>query len=174
MTRRSRILFRALIALSIAPAVWAAAPGPESDTASDWTDWHNARFGYTLCYPKSLFPIGRESPQKHGIVLESADSAQMIAAGMIYTRKTLAEPIRMEKERLTHIALMSSSRDLTSGDTEFVIAGTRVDQILYTKAMRSGDRLIAIRFRYPQSLKARYAPIVERIAGCLRFSKKEG
>lgn len=166
-------MFRAGILMLSLLTAGGPAQGSEADVPDGWTSWHNARFGYSICYPRALFPITRESPEKHGIAMESSDSAQMTAAGMTYTRKTLAEPIRMEKERLTHIALMSSSRDLTNGDTEFVVSGTRVDQILYTKAMRSGDRLIAIRFRYPQSLQARYAPIVERIAGCLRFSKNE-
>jgi hypothetical protein len=164
------------IAHAAALAVAALAPfaltdvAAASDTDDRWTTWHNARFAFSICYPAAVLPISRESPQGHGIVLESEDSAQLIASAMTYTRETLAEPIRMEKERLTHIALVGSGRDLTNGDTWFVVSGTRVDQVLYTKAIRSGDRLIAFRFRYPESLAKRYAPIVERIADCLQGS----
>ncbi len=167
-------MFRTGIVMLALQAAWGAAYAAAAASADRWTTWHNPRFGFSVCYPQGLFPVTRQSPQNHGIVMESSDSAQMIAAGMIYTRATLAEPIRMEKERLTHIALESSSRDLRTGDTEFIVSGTRVDQILYTRAMRKGDRLIAVRFRYPESLKSRYAPIVERMADCLRFSEKGG
>ncbi|MBB3912589.1 hypothetical protein [Sphingomonas desiccabilis] len=163
-------------AIAYAAVLLAAALSCSSSTnataAADdrWVTWRNARFAFSICYPEALFPDRRESPQGHAIVLESKDSAQLIAAGTHYTRATLAEPIRMEKERLTHIALVAGGRDLTNGDTWFVVSGTRVDQILYTKAIRSGDRLIAFRFRYPQSLSERYAPIVERISNCLQSS----
>lgn len=133
-----------------------------------WTTWRNARFAFSICYPAALFPVSRESPQGHGITMESKDSAQLIAAGIDYNAATLAEPIRIEKERLTHIALVASGRDLTNGDNWFVVSGTRVDQVLYTKAIRSGGRLIAFRFRYPESLATHYAPIVERISDCLK------
>ncbi len=100
--------------------------------------------------------------------MESRDSAQLIAAGIKYTRKTLAEQIRIERERLTHVALVGTGTNLTNGDTWFVVSGTRVDQILYTKGILSDGRLIAFRFRYPESLAKRYAPIVERISDCLQ------
>ena len=138
--------------------------------AEGWVTWHNARFNFSVCYPAAIFPVRRESPQGHGLVVESSDSAQLIAAAMVYTRATLAEPIRMEKERLTHIAMVSTGRDLTTGGNWFVVSGMRVDQVLYTKAIRTGDRLVAIRLRYPHSLKERYAPIIERIADCLSRS----
>jgi hypothetical protein len=144
-----------------------------AQAASDdhWATWHNARFAFSICYPAAVFPVRRESPQKHGIVMEAKDSAQLIAAAIEYTRATLAEPIRMEKERLTHIALVATGKDLTNGDSWFEVSGTRVDQILYTKAIRSGDRLVAIRFRYPESLAERYAPIVKRVSDCLQVSR---
>lgn len=136
-----------------------------------WTTWQNARFAFSICYPADVFPDTRESAQGHAVAMESDDSAQLFAAGIDYTAATLAEPIRLEKERLTHIALVGTGRDLTNGDTWFVVSGTRVDQVLYTKAIRSGGRLIAFRFRYPESLTTKYAPIVERISECLQASR---
>lgn len=139
-----------------------AAPAKSDD--EQWTTWHNARFAYEICYPAAVFPENRESPQGHGIVMESSDSAQLIAAAVRYPRETLAEPIRMERERLTHISLVAR------GENWFVVSGTRVDQILYTKAILVEGRLVAFRFRYPESLAAKYAPIVERISDCLQVS----
>ena len=147
------------VALSLATQATAA---PDKD---GWTTWSNARFAFAICYPAGVFPQRRESAQGHGIVMESKDSAQLIVAAIPYTRATLAEPIRMERERLTHVALVAR------GENWFVVSGTRVDQILYTKAIQVDDRLVAFRFRYPKSLAARYAPIVERISGCLDVSR---
>ena len=140
----------------------------EGATGDDWKTWHNSRFAYSMCYPAAVFPVSRESPQKHGIVMESKDSAQLIAVGVKYERKTLAEQVSIERERLTHIALLGTGTDLTNGDTWFVVSGTRVDQVLYTKGILSEGRLIALRFRYPQSLAERYAPLVDRISNCLK------
>jgi len=137
-----------------------------------WVTWRNERFAYSICYPSAVFPVFRESPQRHGIAMDADDSAELIAAAIPYTHTNLAEPIRMEKERLTHIALVASGRDLTNGDNWFVVSGTRVDQVLYTKAIRSGHRLIAFRFRYPESLAAKYAPIVERMSECLELTPR--
>jgi hypothetical protein len=149
---------QAALLLSIASATQAAPSAGEDG----WTSWHNARFGFSICYPANVFPAPRESQVRHAIAMESKDSAQLIAGGIPYARATLAEPIRMERERLTHVALVGR------GENWFVVSGTRVDQILYTKAIKAGDRLIAFRFRYPQSLAARYAPMVERISRCLK------
>lgn len=131
----------------------------------DWKTWHNSRFAFEICYPAAVFDQSRESPQKHGIVLESKDSAILIAAAINYPAATLAEPIRMEREKLTHVSLVAR------GENWFVVSGTRVDQILYTKAILANGRLIAFKLRYPESLGSKYAPLVERIAQCLRTSQ---
>ncbi len=128
----------------------------------DWKTWHNSRFAFEICYPAALFDQSRESPQRHGIVLESRDSAMLIAAAINYPGATLAEPIRMEREKLTHVGLVAR------GENWFVVSGTRVDQILYTKAILAEGRLIAFKLRYPESLASKYAPLVERISQCLR------
>ncbi|WP_442681132.1 hypothetical protein ACSBM8_08155 [Sphingomonas sp. ASY06-1R] len=152
--------FRAALLLAITSAAQAAPIQSEDG----WTTWRNARFGFSICYPGKVFPTPRESEAGHAIAMESKDSAQLIAGGIPYARATLAEPIRMERERLTHVALVAR------GENWFVVSGTRVDQILYTKAIKVGDRLIAFRFRYPQSLAVRYAPMVERISHCLKVA----
>lgn len=66
-------------------------------------------------------------------------------------------------ERLAHVALVARAENW------FVVSGTRVDQALHTMAARVGDRLITMRFRYPECLAAKYAPTLERVAECLQF-----
>ncbi len=131
----------------------------------DWKTWRNSRFAFEICYPAALFDQSRESPQKHGIALASRDSAMLIAAAINYPAVTLAEPIRMEREKLTHVSLVAR------GENWFVVSGTRVDQTLYTKAILAEGRLIAFRLRYPESLAGKYAPLVERMSQCLRTSQ---
>lgn len=150
-----KALFPALLALAVQPAQAVI-------KAEQWTVWHSEPFPFSICYPTDIFKERRVSDSGHAIALESKDSAQLIAGSIDYTRETLAEPLRMETERLTHVALVAR------GENWFVVSGTRVDQALYTKAIRVGDRLIAMRFRYPESLASKYAPIVERIAECLK------
>jgi len=135
---------------------------PAGARADEWATWRSEPFPFSVCYPADVFQQRRVSDTGHAIVLESKDSAQLIAGSIDYTRETLAEPLRIEQERLTHVALVGR------GENWFVVSGTRVDQALYTKAVRVGDRLIALRFRYPESLAAKYAPIVERVAECLK------
>jgi hypothetical protein len=135
---------------------------PTVARADEWETWRSEAFPFSICYPADVFQQRRVSDTGHAIALESKDSAQLIAGSIDYKRETLAEPLRVEQERLTHVALIAR------GENWFVVAGTRVDQALYTKAVRVGDRLIALRFRYPESLAAKYAPIVERVAECLQ------
>lgn len=89
----------------------------------------------------------------------------LIAAAINYPAATLAEPIRKEREKLTHVSLVER------GENWFVVSGTRVDQILYTKAILAEGRLIAFKLRYPESLASKYALLVERIGKCLRTSQ---
>jgi len=149
---------------AMAPPVLALAASlmPPVAKADEWATWQSEAFPFSICYPTDTFPQRRVSETGHAIALESKDSAQLIAGSIEYTRETLAEPLRIEQERLTHVALIGR------GENWFVVSGTRVDQALYTKAVRVGDRLIALRFRYPESLAAKYAPIVERVAECLK------
>lgn len=155
-----KILFRAMSSLVLALTF---GPLPAFAKADEWAVWQSKPFPFSICYPADVFPERRVSDTGHAIALETRDSAQLIAGSIDYTRETLAEPLRIEQERLTHVALVAR------GENWFVVSGTRVDQILYTKAVRVGDRLIAMRFRYPESLAAKYAPIVERVAECLKF-----
>lgn len=152
-------LFRAMSPLMLALS---AGPLPAVANADQWAVWQSEPFPFSICYPADIFPERRVSDTGHAIALESRDSAQLIAGSIDYTRETLAEPLRIEQERLTHVALIAR------GENWFVVSGTRIDQALYTKAIRVGDRLIAMRFRYPESLSAKYAPIVERVAECLK------
>jgi hypothetical protein len=140
----------------------AVSMGPATAQADEWTTWQGEAFPFSICYPADIFQQRRVSDTGHAIVLESNDSAQLIAGSIDYKRETLAEPLRIEQERLTHVALIGR------GENWFVVSGTRVDQALYTKAVRVGDRLIALRFRYPERIGAKYAPIVERVAECLQ------
>lgn len=151
-------MFRAMSPLVLLLAI---SLGPDPAHADEWATWHSEAFPFSICYPADIFQQRRVSDTGHAIALESKDSAQLIAGSIEYTRETLAEPLRIEQERLTHVALVGR------GENWFVVSGTRVDQALYTKAVRVGDRLIALRFRYPDSLAAKYAPIVERVAECL-------
>lgn len=153
-------VFRATSLLLLALAI---SPLPALAKAGEWAVWESEPFPFSICYPADVFQQRKVSDTGHAIALESKDSAQLIAGSIDYTRETLAEPLRMEEERLTHVALVAR------GQNWFVVSGTRVDQALYTKAVRVGDRLIAMRFRYPESLAAKYAPIVERVAECLKF-----
>lgn len=146
---------------AMSPLVLALAVSPAAAHADEWETWRSEAFPFSICYPSDIFQQRRVSDTGHAIALESKDSAQLIAGSIDYTRETLAEPLRIEQERLTHVALVGR------GENWFVVSGTRVDQALYTKAVRVGDRLIALRFRYPDSLAAKYAPIVERVAECL-------
>lgn len=98
---RSLVRAAGLLALALSPLLSMNAAAAMDDR---WTTWRNARFAYSIGYPAAVFPVSRMSPQKHGIVIESKDSPQLIAAGVEYTRKTLAEQIRIERERLTHVA----------------------------------------------------------------------
>lgn len=150
---------------TMSPLVLALTSGalPAFAKADEWAVWQSEPFPFSICYPAEVFQQRRVSDTGHAIALESRDSAQLIAGSVDYTRETLAEPLRIEQERLTHVALV------VRGENWFVVSGTRVDQILYTKAVRVGDRLIAMRIRYPESLATKYAPIVERVAECLKF-----
>ncbi|MET0269227.1 MAG: hypothetical protein ABW173_02255 [Sphingomonas sp.] len=140
----------------------AAMPAPAADDDGGWTTWRSERFGFSICYPAEIFSKRRESKTGHGVSVESLESAQLIAAAVDYGGGTLAEPLRMERERLTHVSLIGR------GENWFVVSGWRVDQVLYTKAIKVGDRLYAVRLRYPRSTAARYDPIVERVARCLK------
>jgi hypothetical protein len=162
MTRPSPLIAFAFAAgLAAAPAV-AAGKG-------DTSTYVNARYGYAISYPRSLFKAGPESDSGDGRVFRSRrDGAEFRVwanyAAMEMTPAQLAAETEAEcrghhaSYRVVKPALVAVSCETDDG-------------VLYQKTMISHGLVTVFRMTYPADQHAYWDPVVTKIASSMRAGR---
>jgi hypothetical protein len=152
--------------LTIAAAIAFLAAGLCGASADErWATYVNDRFGTTLSYPADVFLMRPPPENDDGRTLVAADGAKILVfAGYNVANDTLAS----KRASLTGDDYARIAYNAT-GKTWFVVSGHRaiggVDSIFYEKYIVSAaDTIHSLIVTYPATLKARYDPIVDRVA----------
>ena len=128
----------------------------------------NARFGYWIDYPADLIVPGRES--------DNGDGREFHAQGGTVRIATWGEYNALDQTpgQLAQV----SEKDCQSGKIAYHVAKSRLvafscvmpgGRILYQKTLIGGDVLATVRFEYPSAERAKWDPVVNRVAGSLRL-----
>jgi hypothetical protein len=151
-----------VLCLSLAPvAALALSPPPP---ASDWTVYHNERFGYRLSFPREWFEPGPVSANGDGRAFTTPDGrARMVVFGA-----NNSEGLTLRAYRQTLLSDYDGYDELTYspvGNSWFVLSGYRGDTIYYQKVMFScGERIInVLSISFPEADKPQFAPLVEGV-----------
>jgi hypothetical protein len=134
--------------------------------ADVYDTYHNDRFDYSIDYPKEvLFPQG-ESDNSDGQKFLSKDAnASLIVYGSNNAlNQSLEDLYREESRGGTAENPQKVVTYKTLKDNWFVVSGYNSGRIFYQKTIFHDDVLKTFLFEYDESEKARYDPIVKRLA----------
>ncbi len=149
-----------------AALAWLAAAVCGASADQPWATYVNDRFATSLSYPADVFVMQPPPENDDGRTLVAADGAKILVfGGYNVANDTLASKRASltggDYERITYNA---------TGRNWFVVSGHRaiggVDSIFYEKYIVSAasDTIHSLIATYPAALKARYDPIVDRLA----------
>jgi hypothetical protein len=133
--------------------------------ATEPITYTNKRFGTSATFPSDIFSERQEPPANgDGLTWHSADGASVAIFG---AHNALDETPKSKEAE----AKASSERKLTYssiGKDWVVLSGTDGDLIFYERYLfgRSGT-IHGVVLKYPQSLKAKYDPLVGEIASSI-------
>jgi hypothetical protein len=148
-----------------AALAWLLAAVGGANADERWATYVNDRFGTSLAYPADVFVMQPPPENDDGRTLAASDGAKILVfAGCNVANDTLAS----KRASLTGGDYARTTYNAT-GRNWFVVSGHRaiggVDSIFYEKYIVSAaDTIHSLIVTYPATLKARYDPIVDRVA----------
>jgi len=154
---------------AFATMVVVGAVGPTAhairDAEAGWTTYRNARHGFMIAYPASVFPVEPARDTEEGQVLVSHDGVAklMMTAFINEDRLSLADFRRqLLAEEFAGVALDYAPVK----DRWFVLSGVRDGTMYYERVtFTCGGRLINTwAMRYPATERKRYDRVVEAVA----------
>jgi hypothetical protein len=133
-----------------------------------WRTYRNERFGTSIDYPSDRFNPSEPPANGDGLRFAAADGAAFTVSAI---NNVLHQPLSAVENAVV--------KNLTSGEriarrehgpNWFAIAGTRGNEIFYSRHLLSHRREIINDFEihYPAKLRRLYDPIVVRMANSLR------
>jgi hypothetical protein len=157
------------LAAALGAAVLVAMPAQASWSApvADGATYANARFGFTIQYPRDLFPSLTESDNSDGATFHTQQAGVSLLAWGSYNAldQTPADIAQEAKQdcrtdqpvpyQVARANLVAVSCLTTSGD------------IFYRKTLIHGDVLTSVQMTYPAADRGYWDPICAAISGSL-------
>ena len=158
---------RAVLALVALAPVW---PALAQSAADRWSDYVNARFGTRLAYPANRFAADPPPDNGDGLTFRAQDGAVLLVFGQNNALDETVASLEAGKTDGDYAEITYRAR----GPKWLVLSGFRevegVRSVFYEKYLFSGqgDVIHTMILTYPEARKARYEPIIARMAGSLR------
>jgi hypothetical protein len=152
--------------LTAAALAWLATALSGASADERWTTYVNDRFGTSLSYPADVFVMQPPPENDDGRTLVAADGGKILVFGGY---NVMDETLASKRASLTGIDYAFIGYNAT-GKNWFVVSGYRatggVKSVFYEKYIVSApsETIHSLIVTYPAALKARYDPIVERVA----------
>ena len=152
--------------LTAAALAWLAAAVCGASADERWATYVNDRFGTSLSYRADVFVPQPPPENDDGRTLVAADGAKILVFGGYNVANDTPASKRASLEGLDYALTTYNAR----GRNWFVVSGHRsidgVDSIFYEKYIVSAasETIHSLMITYPSALKARYNPIVDRLA----------
>lgn len=153
---------RAMLAAAL---VWLAAV-LAAGAEERWATYVNDRFGTTLSYPADVFLMRPPPENDDGRTLVAFDGAKIL----VFAGYNIADDTPASKRASLQGVDYALTTYNATGKNWFVVSGHRtisgVDSIFYEKYIVSAasDTIHSLIVTYPAKFKARYDPIVDRVA----------
>jgi hypothetical protein len=134
---------------------------------SDWGDYTNVRFQYTICYPRGLLIPQGESDNGDGQRFEGRDDATLAVWGRY---EVLGQTLdQIEADTVKQLAGKSGTVTYSRrGPTWFVVSGVTNDKMFYAKTFLVGDTEKSFEISYPREKAQIYNAVTARVASCFK------
>jgi hypothetical protein len=155
------------------PLLIAALLAPTAASAADaWQTYINGRFAFSVCYPGNLLLPQGEADNGDGATFKALDGAELRAFGANNALdKSLADEAAEQARAYTGRRGKITYR-AAKGDWAVISGNDGGGSLFYTKTFTRGDQFVGFQLKYPKGKATRYAPVVERIAGCFKLRKR--
>ena len=155
-------VFLAFLVLT-ATAISAAGQG------TNWSTYHNERFGFSLQYPADVFESERTSEAGDGqVFVGMRGQGRLLVGALINNTRHTVESYRsfIAKQSYSGFDISYAPR----GQTWFVLSGERDGRVFYEKVMFScaGAVISSFVLTYPTDSKRQFDPIVEGVEKTFR------
>ncbi len=130
----------------------------------EWKIYTNARFGYSICYPKDIMLPQGEAPNSDGQRFLGKDGATLLVFGKNALGETLLQDEESTKEYLRR-EFGPATYQIALAHF-YVLSGKNSTSLFYTKTMYSDDQLKSFLFTYPVRDTSLYNEIAGHIAHC--------
>lgn len=136
-----------------------------------YESYSNSRFEYSIDYPTEIFTPQEEAPNGDGRVFLGKGGSELRVWGQYNAlfdtlKKAFADDVKVRGAAVTYKALLKDG---------YVISGAKGGKIFYQKTMLKGTDgdggavWATFTVEYKRSEKAKYDPIVRRIASSFKF-----
>jgi hypothetical protein len=142
-------------------------------SAQDWRTYSNARYGFSLQYPRDIFAVERSTEAGDGQLFVAKNGDARLLVGTL-TNDTGFTPLSYQ----TYVAQNSYADYRISyrrlGGSWFALSGEGNGKIFYEKAMFScaGRRINSFAVIYPSDQRAVFDRIVERVEDSFRAGRR--
>ncbi len=136
-----------------------------SKTGSDYKTYCNARFGYCIDYPKTLYPE-KESANGDGCVFINEKEEEVLR---VYGKNNMERSLQKQfREDLKESQVDATITYRKQGKNFFVISGQKQGKIFYQKTIQKGNVFVYAVIGYNQNDKENYDKLSEKIFASLR------
>jgi len=139
-----------------------AAKTKHTSTRPAYATYCNARFGFTVRYPRSL-KMGPPPENDDGREFLAKDGFSMTASGINNAADdTLASEMAEWRRDFTRVTYQATGRNW------FVLSGTKAGKIIYVKAYVGKGSINHLYITYPAKLKTKYRKVVATISSSFK------
>jgi hypothetical protein len=143
------------------------ATGAAAQTEEAWRTYVNGRYGYSLCYPASLFRVGPEPDAHDGVTFKGPPGATLIVHGSY--NATSDTPASVAADELAAVGGRPINVTYHAAKNNWAVAsGIAGDKVVFTRQVLKGDVMMGFEIAYPLTEKARFDGVVARLTSCLR------
>ena len=159
--------------LSVVAIACTSSTAASARPSADWDIYANARYGFQVCYPRSLVPKG-ESANSDGQTFRARDGGELLVwgennvleKGLVAMSEDRGRELAGENGRITYRA---------RGPHWAVISGAGDHgRLFYRKAFERGDQFVTLELTYPGRAAAEYRAIATQLSHCFRIAARPG
>ncbi len=151
----------------IAFALSAARAEAQAADSHSWARYGNARFQYSICYPKDVLTAEPEAENGDGRSFSAKDGASLAVWG---NNNALSSSLKQEADDTAQRLAGSTGRVTyrAARANWAVVSGESPSGLFYSKIFfdRKQDQFKQFEITYAKASAELYKPIVEKIAGC--------
>lgn len=165
----ARAYVAGVLAALLQPQINSCYAQQSANIPNTYNQYVNRSYGYSICYPDSIFVPQGEAVSGDGQAFRADDGAELrVHADYNVSYKSIQEDFK------DTVAGESRNGQVTfklQEDNWYAVSGIIGSRIFYRKTILEGEMFITFRVLYPGTLNSIYSDVVTVLAKCLKTSR---